>query len=178
MDDNRSLRIWFLIFFSMCFLIISIWTGKLGVMIVGVFVVPILSFTLPPVLDLISTTSAFLIYGTGYSDPSYENRFYQDDMDRAKRLVREKSWNKAISAYREITQKAPKMHEARFNLASVYQMAGQLGLALKEYDKLRNLRDELGSNHIFVLESERIIEQLREIVTEGNEDFSRSSVNM
>jgi tetratricopeptide (TPR) repeat protein len=92
-------------------------------------------------------------------------------MDRAKRLVREERWNEAITACREIIQRAPKMYEARFNLARVYQMAGHLGLALHEYNKLRNLRDEIGPNHVFVLESERAIEELREVSSKEKEDF-------
>lgn len=53
----------------------------------------------------------------------------------------------------------------------MYQMAGQLGLALHEYDKLRNAKDELGPNHVFVLELERAIEELREVSSREKEDF-------
>jgi hypothetical protein len=133
----------------------------LGVKILGLLLIPLLSFALPRLMTFVSTGSTFLIYGTHYSDPSYENRFYQDDMNRVKRLVREGRLHEAIWAYREIIQKAPKMYEARFNLAQVYRMAGQLGLAAHEYDKLRNLRDELGPNHVFVLESERAIAEMK-----------------
>ena len=161
MDDNRTLRTWFLVFLSMCLLMISMWTRKFEVMIVGLFAVPILSFALPELMDFASRLGASLIYGIEHSDPSYENRFYQDDMDRAKRLVREERWNEAIYAYGDIIQKAPKMYEARFYLARTYQMAGHLGLALREYDELRSLKDELGPNHVFVIESERAIEELR-----------------
>jgi hypothetical protein len=173
MDDNKKIRLWFQVFLTGCTFMIFMWVSGLGAVIFGVgfehlgvlvvgilFIVP-LSFALPCVLDLVSHASAFLIYGTGYSNPSYENRFYQDDMDRAKRLAREGKLNDAIWVYRQIIQKAPKMHEARFNLARVYQMAGQVGLALHEYNRLRNLRCKLGPNHVFVRESERIIEELR-----------------
>jgi len=169
MDDDQQLRLWFQVFLSMCLLMIFMWTGYL-VVLVGLLLVPLLSFALPRLMDFVSTAGISLIYGTDYSDPSYENRFYQDDMDKAKRLVREKRWNEAICAYREIIEKAPKMYEARFNLARVYQMAGQLGLALHEYHKLRNVTDELGPNHPFVLESERAIEELRKMVSERRED--------
>jgi hypothetical protein len=161
MDDNRTLRMWFQGFLSLCLFMISLWTGKLEVMIVGFVLIPPLSFVLPRLLDSVSALSAFLIYGTGYSNPSYENRFYQNDMDRAKKLVREGKLSDAIWVYRQIIQKAPKMYEARFNLARIYQMAGQVGLALQEYDSLRNLRYKLGPNHVFVRESERIIEEMR-----------------
>ena len=174
MDDDQQLRLWFQIFLSMCLVMIFLWTGYLLVL-VGLLLVPLLSFALPRLMDFVSTAGISLIYGTDYSDPSYENRFYQDDMDKATRLVREKRWNEAISAYREIIEKAPKMSEARFNLARVYQMAGQLGLALHEYDKIRNLKNELGPNHPFVLESERSIDALRKIVSDEKEDLFHSS---
>jgi len=173
MDDNRKLRLWFQVFLSGCTFMIYIWISglganlfgigikHLGVLIVGLLLILPLSFALPRLMDLASTLSAFLIYGTDYSDPSYENRFYQDDMDRAKRLVREERWNEAIYAYRDIIQKAPAMHEARFNLARAYRMAGHLGLALREYNEVRSLKDELGPNHVFVVESERAVEELR-----------------
>ncbi|NIS62754.1 MAG: hypothetical protein GTO13_19255 [Proteobacteria bacterium] len=173
MDDNRKIRLWFQVFLTGCMYLIYIWISSLGAALFGVgikhlgvlrvgllFILP-LSFALPRLMDLVSTLSAFLIYGPGYSDPSYENRCYKDDMDRAKRLVREGEVNGAIRAYREIARKAPTKYEARFNLAQVYRMAGYLGLALYEYDRLRNLSDELGPNHVFVRESERIIEELR-----------------
>jgi len=166
MDDNRYLSLWFLIFLSMCVLMIYVWTGHFGVILVGLFAIPLLSFTLPWLMDLVSTISASLFYGTFYTNSSYENRFYQDDMDRAKRLIREKRWDEAISAYRAIIQKVPKKYEVQFNLARIYQMAGHLGLALHEYNKLRSLRDDLGSNHLFVLESERAVEELKGMVSE------------
>ena len=173
MDDNRQIRLWLQIFLTGCTLMIYIWVSglgavlfgigviHLGVLIVGALFILPLSFALPRLMDRASTLSAFLIYGIRHSDPSYENRCYQDDMDKAKRLVREMRFHEAIRAYREIIQKAPKMPEPRFNLARVYQMAGHLGLALREYHRLGNLRDKLGPNHVFVRESERIIEELR-----------------
>jgi len=173
MDDNRKLRLWFQVFLGGCTFMIYIWVSglgahlfgigikHLGVLLVGLLLILPLSFALPRLMDLFSTLSAFLIYGTDYSDPSYENRFYQDDMDKAQRLLREERWTEAIYAYRDIIQKAPAMHEARFNLARAYQMAGHLGLALREYDEVRSLKDELGPNHVFVIESERAVEELR-----------------
>ncbi len=181
MDDDRQIRLWFQIFFTACIYMIYIWVSglggllfqlrieHLGVKIIGLLLIPLLSFALPRLMTFVSTGSTFLIYGTDYSDPSYENRFYQDDMDKANRLVREGKLNEAIWAYREIIRKAPKMCEARFNLARVCQIAGQLGLALHEYDKLRNLKDEVGPNHVFVLESERAIEGLRRTISAEND---------
>ncbi|MFQ6078792.1 MAG: hypothetical protein ACE5NJ_06625, partial [Thermodesulfobacteriota bacterium] len=116
MDDDRQIRLWLQVFLSLCLAMIYIGTGQIGVVIVGFLLIPPLSFALPRVVDRVSQASTFLIYGTGYSDPSYENRCYQDDMDKAKRLVREMRFHEAIWAYREIIQKAPKMYEARFYL--------------------------------------------------------------
>jgi len=149
---------------------IYIVTGHIGVVIVGFLLIPPLSFALPRVLDRVSAAGVFLVYGIGRSDSSYENRCYQDDMDKAKRLVREMRLHEAIWAYREIIQKAPKMGEARFNLARVYQMGGHLGLALREYHRLGNLRDELGPNHVFVLESERAIHAIRKRLSGGDNE--------
>jgi hypothetical protein len=175
MDDNRTLRLWFQIFFAgwvcLIYIFISLLGGMLfglqikhfGVLIVGLLITAPLGFALPWLMDLVSRTVTFLFYGSNHSDPSYESRFYQDDMARAKRLVREKRFYEAVWACREIIQKAPKMHEARFHLARVYEMVGQVGLALYEYDKLRNLRDELGPTNVFVIESERAIEVLRDV---------------
>jgi hypothetical protein len=42
-----------------------------------------------------------------------------------------------------------------------YQRAGYLGLAISEYGKIVVLKDELGPNHPFVLESERAFEELK-----------------
>ena len=173
MDDNKKIRLWFQVFLTGCMYLIYIWVSglganlfgigikHLGVLIVGLLLILPLSFALPRFMDLVSRTVTFLIYGSNRSDPSYESRFYQDDMDKAKRLVREERWNEAIYAYRDIIQKAPAMHEARFNLARAYRMAGHLGLALREYNEVRSLKDELGPNHVFVIESERAVEELR-----------------
>ncbi len=81
-------------------------------------------------------------------------------MDKATRLVREGKLNEAIVAYRQITQKAPKMCEPRFNLARLYEKVGHFGLALSEYRKIANLKDELGTSHALVIESERAIQTL------------------
>jgi tetratricopeptide (TPR) repeat protein len=85
-------------------------------------------------------------------------------MNKATRLVREGRWNEAIPAFCEIIQKAPKKGEPRFNLARIYQKVGHFGLALSEYKKIVNLKDELGRNHAFVVESERAIGELTKLL--------------
>lgn len=161
MDDEQFCRFLLIYFCGVIFVIFS-FTGSLVVMIFGLCLSLLLSYTLPSFMNFIATTFVSLIYGLDYSDTSYENQFYQDDMDKAKRLVRKEKWDKAIAAYREIIGKTPKKCEPRFNLAKVYQMVGQLGLAMSEYHKIKDLKDELGPNHVFVLESERAIEELKE----------------
>lgn len=161
MDDNRQLRIFYLIFFSMVLLTIVSFTSSFEAIIAGLIAVPILSYTLPWLIDLISTIYTSLIYGFDHSDTSYERQFYQDDMDKAKRLVREEEWEKAVMAYRAIIQRAPKKPEPRFHLAQSYQRAGYLGLAASEYRKIIDSKDELGLGHAFVLESERAMNKLR-----------------
>jgi Tfp pilus assembly protein PilF len=88
-------------------------------------------------------------------------------MDKATRLVREGRWNEAMALYRTIIQKAPQKAEPHFNLARIYQKKGYLGLATTEYKKIIALKDELGSNHAFVVESERAIEELPKLM-KGN----------
>lgn len=90
MDDNRSLRLWFQIFLTACVYLIYVWISglggvlfkvrveHLGVKIVGLFAIPLIGFVLPQVIDFASAATTFLIYGGGYSTPSYENQFYQD----------------------------------------------------------------------------------------------------
>ncbi|MDI7258685.1 MAG: hypothetical protein QME90_02060 [Thermodesulfobacteriota bacterium] len=111
---------------------------------------------------VISSIYVSLICGPDSSSPSYESQSYQNDMDKAQRLLREEKWNKAIAAYREIIRKAPKKGEPRFSLARIYQKMGHFGLALSEYQKIVDLKNELGRNHVYVLESERSIKELKE----------------
>jgi tetratricopeptide (TPR) repeat protein len=126
-----------------------------------IFLLPFfMSLIWPKLLNLISSVGTSLIYGTNFPDLSYENRSYQSDMDKATRLVREGRWDEAMAAYRDITRKAPQKVEPRFNPARIYQKVGHLGLALSEYKKLVNLKDELGPNHALIIESERAIEEL------------------
>lgn len=164
MDDNRQLRIFYIIFFSAALLIIIFFIAPFasssGVIIAGLIAVPVLSYTLPWLMDLISTTFTALIYGFDHSDASHENQSYHDDMDKANRLVREGKWGKAVTAYRAIVQKAPEKPEPRFYLAHCYQKAGHLGLAASEYKKIVCLTDRLEPNHVFIFESERALEEL------------------
>ena len=176
--DDRQLRIWFQIIFSMAtfiiFCFINPFTSPLGVVIIALLTIPVLSYTFPWLIDSLSQIYIFLIYGPDYSDPSYENRFYQDDMDKAKRLMREGEWDKAMHAYREIVQKSPMMCEPKFNLAQLYQMAGHLGLALNEYKKIVGSKNQFGSTHLFVLESERAVEELKHKPSEIEQDCSNN----
>ncbi len=164
MDHNRQLRFFYLIFFGMVLLIIicfiAPFTSHIGMIIVGLITVPLLSYLLPWLMDLSSTIYTSLIYGFDQPNASYEDQFYEDDMDKAKRLVREGKWEKAVMAYRAIVQQAPNKTEPRFYLAQSYRRAGYLGLAASEYKKIADSKSELGSNHAFVLESERAIQDL------------------
>ena len=165
MDNNHDLRIFYVIFFGMVLLVIvcfiTPFTSPPGVIIVGLIAVLILSYLLPWLMDLFSTIYTSLIYGFDHSVTSYEDHLYQDNMEKAKRLVRDEKWYEAIFAYQEIINKAPKKLEPRFNLAKVYQIVGQLWLALGEYQNILSFKNEAGSNHIFVLESEIIAEELK-----------------
>jgi len=82
-------------------------------------------------------------------------------MEKAQRLVRDEKWYEAIFAYQEIINKAPGELEPKVHLAKVYQMAGQFRLALGEYQKNLNFKNEGGPNRIFILESERIAQELK-----------------
>ena len=159
--DDRQLRIWFQVIFSMAVITIFSFTWDASVLIVGLLTAAILGYIFPWSINFISIAFNNLIYGPDNSEDSYENQFYQDDMDKAKRLMREGGWDKAMHAYREIIQKSPMMCEPRFNLAQVYQLAGHLGLALNEYKKIVGLKDQFGATHPFVLESERAAEELK-----------------
>jgi tetratricopeptide (TPR) repeat protein len=164
--DDRELRICFQVFLSIVMIIIFLFTGGITVVIAGLFMAVVLGYLFPSGIHFISNAFNTLIYGPAYSEDSYENRSYRDDMDRAKSLTREEEWNQAIHAYREIIQKSPTMYEPRFNLAKVYRRAGYLGLALNEYHWITDLKDQSGMTHPFVLESERAIEELEKMLSE------------
>ncbi len=159
MDDSQ-LRRWFFVYFSGIVSVIYLFTGHPKVIIVGLFLVPLLGLALPKFMNLFSSIYTSLIYGPDYSTPSYESQFYADDMDKAKRLAREGKWPEAATAYRSIVRKAPEKAEPRFYLAKSYQKAGYPGLAMSEYRKIVDSKDELGPNHTFVLESARVVEDL------------------
>ena len=162
MDDSQ-LRRWFFVYFFGVVSVIYLFTGHPKVMLVGLFLVPLLSLALPTFMNLFSSIYTSLIYGPDYSEPSYEGQFYADDMDKAKRLVREGKWREAATAYRSIVREAPEKLEPRFYLAQSYQRAGYLGLAISEYKKIVDSKDGIGPSHTFVLESARIVEELKEL---------------
>ena len=172
--DDQQLRVWFQVIFSMAVITIFSFTLDASVLIVGLCSAVLLGYIFPWLINFISMVFNTLIYGPDYSDDSYESQFYQDDMDKAKRLMREGEWDKAIYAYREVIQKSPKMCEPRFNLAQVYQMAGYLGLALNEYKKIVGLKNQFGSTHLFVLESERAVEELKNKPSEIEQECSNN----
>jgi tetratricopeptide (TPR) repeat protein len=166
MDDNdRYFQIFlFAIFWCVTSLLAANW-GSTFLVKIFIFLLPfLLSLIWPKLVNLISFAGTSLIYGFSSPDLSYENRYYAEHMGKAKRLVREEKWNEAIVAYREVIQKAPKMCEPRFNLARIYQKAGHLSLAFIEYKRILKLKDELGSNHAFVVESERAIQEIKELL--------------
>lgn len=115
-------------------------------------------------LNFISSTVSSLIYGSAGGNDSYEGRFYQTDLDQARKRVRESRWDEAISFYRKIVETAPGKIEARFELARAYQIAGYTGLALLEYQKIKESGGKLGEQHPFVLESEKMIKDLRKTI--------------
>ena len=167
-DDDRYFRIFlFAIFWPVTSLLAYKWVCNFLVK-AFIFLLPFfLSLIWPKLVNLVSSGGISLIYGFSSPDLSYENRSYQDDMDKATRLVREGRWNETMAVYRDITQKAPQKAEPRFSLARIYQKMGHLGLALSEYKKIANLKDELGPNHPFVVESERAIEELPKLMKAG-----------
>jgi tetratricopeptide (TPR) repeat protein len=135
-------------------------------MILSLYVaIALLSFRLSELVHWLMNYLGFpLISGiyTGYhSGASYDNGYYRDDMDKARKLVREEKWDQAIQAYREIIRKAAEEIEPRFNLAEVYQKAGHLGLAMSEYHKIVNLKYQVRDSCLYVRESERCIEELK-----------------
>jgi len=160
-DEDRYFRIFL---FAIFWLVTSLLAYKCGsnfFVKAFIFLVPFfLSLIWPKLVNFVSSAGISLIYGFNSPDLSYGHRYYAEDMGKAQKLVREEKWNEAIVAYREIIQKDPKMCEPRFNLARIYQKMGHLGLALSEYKRIVNLKDELGPNNALVIESERAIEEL------------------
>jgi tetratricopeptide (TPR) repeat protein len=169
-QDDCQLRGLYLAFFSGVILLIFLWTGHGGVIVLGLFLVPILGFGLPLFMNLMSKTFVSLIYGFQSSELSYETGSYEDDMDKAKRLVREERWKEAIRAYREIIKAAPKKVEPRFTLARIYMRAGYLSLAMNQYHKILDLKTWIGPNHALVFESERAISELRGLLSAKRDD--------
>jgi len=174
-EHDRQLRGLYLAFFSGVILLIFLWTGHAGVIVLGLFLVPLLSFGLPLLMNLMSGTFVSLIYGFGVSAVSYENGLYQNDMDKAKRLIREEKWIQAITAYRKIIQKVPNEWEPRFNLARIYQKVGLVGLAMGEYHKIIDSKNKFGPNHGFVLESRKATEELRQILSTERSNYCNKS---
>ncbi len=58
-----------------------------------------------------------------------------------------------------------------FYIARVYQLARQFWLAMGEYKKIMDSRDQFGSNHAFVLESERTMTKLRGLLAAKRGNF-------
>lgn len=139
-------------------------SGILGILMFAVAVL-IVCFSLGQGVTWFAMT-IFSSYFSGIfwperTDTSYENTRYQDDMDRARRLVRKAKLYDAIVAYRDIIRNAPGQLEPRFNLAQIYEKVGHPGVAMGEYHKILNLNKERGANHPLALESERAISELR-----------------
>lgn len=172
--DDRQLRICFQVFLSMAMIIIFSFTGDATVLIIGLFMAAVLGYMLPWPIHFISNAFNTLIYGPTYSEDSYESQFYRDDMDKAKSLTREGDWDKAIHVYREIMQKSPMMCEPKFNLAQAYRRVGYLGLALNEYNRIVDLKDQFGATHPFVLESERAVEELKKKLSQVGQECSNN----
>lgn len=159
--EDRQIRIALQVFLSLGVLTIILFTGEGLIFVVGLIIANGLAFAFLPVSNFVSSVISSLIYGPAGQDDSYEYRFYQADMDQAKKMVREAKWDEAISAYRKIIEKAPEKVEARFELAKICEIAGYPGLALLEYQQIKESGRESGEKHPFVLESERKIEELK-----------------
>ncbi len=164
--EDQQIRVALQIYLTLVVFIIFSFTGKLAVFLIGLLLANGLAYAFMPALNSILSLINTLIYGSAGTDNSYEGRFYQTDLDQARKMVRESRWEKAISCYRKIVEQAPEKVEARFELAKVYRTAGYTGLALLEYETIKDLRDKIGEHHPFVLESERMIEELRKMVAE------------
>jgi tetratricopeptide (TPR) repeat protein len=166
--EDRQIRVSLQIYLSLVVLVIFLFVRVWEVFIIGLVIANGLAFAFVPVSNYLSSVISSLIYGTTGSDDSYENRSYRTDMDQARKMVREERWNEAISFYRKILEKAPEKIEVRFELAKIYQIAGYTGLALLEYQKIRESVSELGEHHPYVLESAKLSEELRETISGEN----------
>jgi len=135
-------------------------------MSVGLLVAALVGYLTPQGINFISGLISRLVYGpTGLINPN-EYRFYQEDMERARGLIREEQWDEAIQVYRDIVRNDPFQCEPRFYLAQTYQRAGYFGPALNEYSKIVALKDRFGSSHPLVIESERAIKELKERIVQ------------
>ncbi|MCM8792799.1 MAG: hypothetical protein NC826_06670, partial [Candidatus Omnitrophica bacterium] len=135
--EDRQIRVALQIYLTLVVLIIFSFTRELTVFLIGILLANGLAYAFMPALNSISSLMISLIYGSGGKDNSYEGRFYQRDLDQARKMVRESRWDEAISCYRKIVKQAPEKVEARFELAKVYQIAGYTGLALLEYETIK-----------------------------------------
>lgn len=162
--EDRQIRIGLQIFFSIVALIICTFIERWEGIPLGLILANLLAYAVVPTLNFISSRVSHVIYGSAGQDDSYEGRFYQTDLDQARKMVRESRWNEAISCYRKIVEFVPNKIEARFELAKVYQKAGYHGLALLEYQTIRDSKDKIGDHHPFVMESERMIGELKKVI--------------
>ncbi len=174
--EDRQIRIGLQIYLSLVAFIIFQFVRAWEVLVIGLVIANGLAFAFVPVSNFLSSVISSLLYGATGADDSYENRSYRTDMDQARKMVREERWDEAISSYRKILEKAPEKIEVRFELAKIYQIAGYPGLALLEYQKIKESGSELGANHPFVLESAKLMEELKEVIS-GENKSSRLSFN-
>ncbi len=168
-DDDRQMRLFlFATFWMLTYFLTVACLGLSDTPLVNILIL-VLPFLLcvacTYLINFLSSIPASLFSGPHFSDRSYENGPYQNDMDKAKKLVREGKLDEAITAYREIIQKSPKHSEPRFNLARIYKRAGYPGLALSEYRKIIDLKEELGTDHPLIFESERAITELKKLIS-------------
>lgn len=166
--EDRQIRVALQIYLTLVVVIIFSFTGELTVLFIGLILANGLAYAVMPTLNFITSSMSALIFGSTRQDDSYEGRFYQTDLDQARKMARESRWDEAISCYRKIIEHAPDKVEARFELAKVYRNAGYTGLALLEYQTIKDLKDQIGEQHPFVLESERMIEELKKMIAGGN----------
>lgn len=170
--EDRHIRIGIQVFLNLVVLIIFLFTGSGNLLFLGVILANGLALAFNPALNGLSSWMSNLIYGSSRRDDSYEPLSYQEDLYQARKRVRESRWEEAIALYRKILERAPDRIEARFELATAYQKAGMLGMALLEFRTIRASRDQIGDRHPFVLESERQIEDLKKRIA-GREEEGR-----
>ncbi len=176
--DDRQIRIFFQVILSMVIITIFSFLSpfiqysriQYIMFFIGLLMAAVLGYLAPIGIHLISEIFGKLIYGSLFSDDSYEYRFYQEEMDKAKNLTRVGEYDHAIQVYREIIRKSPMMYEPRFHLAQIYRKAGYFGLALNEYQRIMALKDQSGTTHPFVLESERAIGELERMLSEMKQE--------